>query len=162
MPLRHRQILLPAHAFSKPSHTDNEQRHRDGQIHDVVHDDLLLAGPEDVAQLLDDEHRLVPHEAVVALGEGRRADLAVPLPLVALGDDDVRAVEGQDLVLVQRLGEARARGGDLLCAGSRSVIEGVQEGCMLTLIASGSARRSMAEGEGSHRTYAAVLSQYML
>lgn len=158
--LWHRQILLPAHPLAEPSHTNDEQRHWDCQIHNIAHGHLLLARPKHLAQFLHDEHRLVPYEAVVALREGRRADLAVPLPFVALSHDDVGAVESKDLVLLERLGKARACGGDFL-RGDYVSIRGAREtGRIITLIASGSARRSITEGEGNHRTYIVGLSQY--
>lgn len=117
IPFRYRQIFPPAHSFAESGHANDKQRHRDRQVHDVVHDNLLLTRPEDVTQFLDDEHRLVPHKAVVTLRERGGTDLTVSLPLVILSDDDVRAVEGQDLVFVQWLGEASARRGDFLCTG---------------------------------------------
>ena len=48
------------------------------------------------------------------LGERGRGDLAVALPALALGGDDVAAKEGEHAVLLERLGEPRAVGRDFL------------------------------------------------
>ena len=51
------------------------------------------------------------------LRKGRGDELALALPLVALGRDEVGPVREQDLVGPHGLGEARARADHFLCAG---------------------------------------------
>ena len=63
------------------------------------------------------------------LREGRGDELALALPLVALGRDEVGPVREQDLVGPHGLGEARARADHFLCArGERRGGEGRDAG----------------------------------
>ena len=56
------------------------------------------------------------------LGEGRRADLAVALPLLALGRDDVVSEDGETFVYIQWLRKGHAAHRDVLdCIGIRNV-----------------------------------------